>query len=156
MTTLTDCRSYYLREAELRLTFFDTEFPWEARTGGSPASWTPTSFRMCLHKTADPGEAGDTTTNAADYTGYSEASIARSTAQWGLTGAGSANSIIRNTNPATFGQNSGSSQDIYAVSLAMRDGSSNVEMWRDAFSPVTVATNQTPTLSANQTESRLR
>lgn len=156
MATLTDCRSYYLREAELRLTFFDTEFPWDKRTGGTPASWTPTSFRLCLHKTADPGEAGDTTTNAADFTGYAEASVARSTAQWNMTGAGTENPIIRNTNPITFGQNSGSSQDIYAVSIAMRDGSSNVEMARDAFSPVSVATDQTPTLSANQFTYRLR
>jgi hypothetical protein len=154
--TLTDCRSYYLREAELRLTFFDTEFPWEQRTGGTPAAWSPTTFRACLHKTADPGETGDTTTNAADFTGYAEASIPRSTAGWEIVGAGTANPIIRNKEPMTFGENSGASQDIYAASLAMRDGSSNVPMARDAITPVAVATDQTPTLSAGQFQYRLR
>lgn len=157
MPALTDCRSWWLREAELRLMFFDTEFPWEARTGGTPAAWPIANFRMCLHKTADPGETGDTTTNAADFTGYAEATIARGTAQWNLTGAGTANPIIRNTNPVTFGENSGSSQAIYAVSLAMRDGSSNVAMARDALSPaITIDTDDTPTISANQFQYRIR
>jgi hypothetical protein len=154
--TLTDCRSYYLREAELRLTFFDTEFPWEQRTGGTPAAWSPTTFRACLHKTADPGETGDTTTNAADFTGYVEVSVARSTSGWEITGAGTANPIIRNKTAITSGENTGSSQDVYAASLAMRDGSSNVPMARDAFTAVPIATNQTPNLSAQQFEYRLR
>jgi len=156
MTTLVDGRTYWAREAELRLECFDTEFPWEQRTGGSPAAWTPTSFRVCLHKTGDPGETGDTTTNAADYTGYVEASVARGTAAWQLAGTGTANPIMSNKNPITFGENSGSPQDIYAISIAMRDGSSNVAMVRDAFSAETANTNDTPNLSSGQCAYRKR
>jgi hypothetical protein len=44
-----------------------------------------TSFYVALH-TADPGEAGDQTTNEAAYTGYARVAVARTTGGWTVTG----------------------------------------------------------------------
>ena len=52
---------------------------------GLRGSSTAGSFYVSLH-TADPGEAGDQTTNEAGYTGYARIGIARSGAGWVVTG----------------------------------------------------------------------
>ena len=43
------------------------------------------SLYVGLH-TADPGEAGDATTNETAYTGYARVAVARSTSGWTVTG----------------------------------------------------------------------
>lgn len=49
------------------------------------AGTTPlTNLFLSLH-TADPGEAGDQTTNEVAYTGYARVPVARSTAGWTVT-----------------------------------------------------------------------
>lgn len=44
-----------------------------------------TNLSVALH-TADPGEAGDQTTNETSYTSYARVSVARSGAGWTVTG----------------------------------------------------------------------
>lgn len=50
--------------------------------GSSPL----TNLYVSLH-TADPGEAGDQTTNEAAYTGYARVAVARNSGGWTVTGA---------------------------------------------------------------------
>jgi hypothetical protein len=45
-----------------------------------------TNLFVALH-TADPGEAGDQTTNEAAYTGYARIPVARTSGGWAVTGA---------------------------------------------------------------------
>jgi hypothetical protein len=48
-------------------------------------SWDAiTDLFLALH-TSDPGEAGDQTTNEANYTGYTRATISRSTSAWTIS-----------------------------------------------------------------------
>lgn len=51
---------------------------------GLRGSSTAGSLHVSLH-TADPGEAGDQTTNEISYTGYSRVAVARSGAGWVVT-----------------------------------------------------------------------
>lgn len=55
--------------------FTATALPWDAAT----------DLEIHLH-TADPGEAGITTTNEATYTSYAAVTVARSTSGWTVTG----------------------------------------------------------------------
>lgn len=55
---------------------------------------------IALH-TADPGEAGDQTTNEVAYTGYARVAVARSTAGW--TVSGTAPTTVTNDAEVAFG-----------------------------------------------------
>jgi len=57
------------------------EFIFNAVAAGFAAD---TQFYIALH-TADPGEAGDQTTNEVAYTSYARVSVARSVAGWTVT-----------------------------------------------------------------------
>lgn len=74
--------------------------------GGSPL----TSLYLSLH-TADPGEAGDQSTNEANYTNYTRIAVARTSGGWTV----SAN-VASNTALAQFPQ-SGSAQAITHVGI---------------------------------------
>ena len=65
---------------------------------GLQAAVTPGSLYISLH-TADPGEAGDQTTNEVSWTGYARVAIARADAQWTIS-SGSAS----NANTVQFAQ----------------------------------------------------
>lgn len=65
-----------------------------------------TEFFVSLH-TADPGEAGDQTTNEADYTSYARVSVARTSGGWTV----SANAVS-NAAAITFPQATGGSNAI--------------------------------------------
>lgn len=58
------------------------------------------SVFIALH-TADPGEAGDQTTNEVAYTGYARVAVARSTAGW--TVSGTAPTTVTNDAEVAFG-----------------------------------------------------
>lgn len=157
--TLADCTVHYFREMFMRMLFFNEVPPWEPTTGGTPYQWTPTQFRVHLHKTGDPGEDGDPTTNIADYTGYADVTVARGTTAWQIAGTGTANPIISNKDAITWPTNTGSSQDIHAVSISLRDGSTNHSIMRDALaSPVTIntTTTKTPNIGGSQLTMRMR
>lgn len=131
MAELTDCTTYYWREMFLRMLFFNERPPWEESPG---YQWTPTEFRLNLHKTADPGEAGSFSTNQADFAGYAgPIAIPRNTASWTLSGGGGANPKVNTAVELGFGTAS-AVQTIYAVSIAIRDGSTNYGIARDVLS----------------------
>lgn len=159
MAALADCTVHYFREMFVRMLFFNEVPPWEQTTGGTPYAWTFSEFRAHLHKTDDPGEDGDGTVNVADYTGYADLSIARGTTEWQIAGTGTANPIISNKNPMTWPVNTGSSQDIHAVSLSLRDGSTNHGIARDnlaAAVTINTTTTKTPNIGGSQFTIRIR
>jgi hypothetical protein len=159
MATLADCTVHYFREMFVRMLFFNEVPPWELTTGGTPYQWTPTIIRAVLHKTADPGEDGDSTTNKADYTGYANVAIARDSTAWQIAGTGTANPIISNKNPITWPVNTGVSQDIYAVSLALLDSSTEHAIARDALAAavtINTTTTKTPNIGGGQFTFRIR
>lgn len=149
---LVDCTSYYWREMWLRMLFFNEVPPWE-----DPAlySWSPTQFRLNLHKTADPGEAGTFVTNVADYAGYATQAVTRSSGAWDLVAPGTANARMETSSDVTWPPHDGA-QDIYAVSIAIRVGSTDYAIARDTFAPVSYAVGESPSIAAGDFEFRWR
>jgi len=73
---------------------------------GLQPSATAGSLYVSLH-TADPGEAGDQTTNEAAYTSYARVAVARSAGGWTVTG-----SAAENAAAITFPQCTGGSANV--------------------------------------------
>jgi len=85
----------------LALIFTATALPWAAAT----------ELDIHLH-TADPGEAGNSTTNEATYTSYAPVTVNRSTSAWTVTG-----DTVVNDNLIQFPQCTGGSNTITHVSI---------------------------------------
>lgn len=60
---------------------------------GVRGSTTAGSLYVSLH-TADPGEAGDQTTNETAYTNYARVAVARTTGGWTVSGNGVSNAAL--------------------------------------------------------------
>lgn len=69
----------------LKLLFTNTTWAGVGDATGIVGSAGAGSLFISLH-TADPGEAGDQTTNEISYTGYSRVAVARSGAGWTVSG----------------------------------------------------------------------
>lgn len=69
----------------LLLLFNNTAFAGVGDTNGLQPSATAGSLYVSLH-TADPGEAGNQSTNEISYTGYARVAVARSSGGWTVTG----------------------------------------------------------------------
>lgn len=69
----------------LKLLFQNTALAGVGDAGGPQPSTVAGSLYVSLH-TADPGEAGDQTTNECTYTGYARQAVARSGAGFVVTG----------------------------------------------------------------------
>lgn len=69
----------------LALLFNNTNFPDIGDATGLRGSLTAGNLYVSLH-TADPGEAGDQTTNEIGYTSYARVAVARSPAGWTVLG----------------------------------------------------------------------
>lgn len=69
----------------INLLFTNAAFAGVGDAGGLQPSGAAGSLYISLH-TADPGEAGDQTTNAAGYTGYARVAVARAGGSWTITG----------------------------------------------------------------------
>ena len=67
----------------LEYTFKGTPFSWDANT----------NLYIALH-TADPGEAGNQTTNEATYTNYARVTVSRSGTGWTVTGNSATNAAL--------------------------------------------------------------
>ncbi len=158
MATLVNCGTAFFREMYLRALKHGTRFFWEEITGGTPYQWPFTSFRFGLHETGDPGEGGDLTTTPATYTGYlGPVAYPRGPTHWSIVGPGTDAPGARILEDIEFGKNTGADQDIVAASVALRDGVTNYEIYRDVYAaPVTIATNKTPVYSGGDFEVRLR
>lgn len=77
----------------LLLVFNNTDIALIGDAAGLQNSATAGSLYVSLH-TADPGEAGDQTTNETAYTDYARVAVARSGAGWTVTGNAVANAAL--------------------------------------------------------------
>jgi hypothetical protein len=89
--------------ALLDLLFLNTDWANIGDAAGLQNSATAGSFYISLHS-ADPGEAGNQSTNEISYTGYARVGVARTAGGWTRT-----TSTIANTALVQFGQCTGGS-----------------------------------------------
>jgi hypothetical protein len=87
--------------ALLDLLFLNVDWANIGDAAGLQNSATAGSFYISLH-TADPGEAGDQSTNEVSYTGYARVAVNRTAGGWTRT-----TSTIANTALVQFGQCTG-------------------------------------------------
>jgi len=92
--------------ALLDLLFLNTDWANIGDAAGLQNSATAGSFYISLH-TADPGEAGDQSTNEASYTGYARVAVARTAGGWTRSV-----STISNTALVQFAQCTGGSSTV--------------------------------------------
>lgn len=84
----------------LKLIFQNVDAALVGDATGLRGSSSAGSFYVSLH-TADPGEAGDQTTNETSYTGYARVAVTRDGTAW--TVSGTAPTQVTNGSAVTFG-----------------------------------------------------
>jgi len=131
--------------ALLALLFNNTDFANVGDAGGLQNSAAAGSFYISLH-TADPGEAGDQTTNEATYTNYDRVAVARTVGGWTVSGA-----TATNVAQITFPQCGASGNTITHVAIGTEDyPTAGVIMYSGALnSSLAVALNITPLFAAS-------
>ena len=108
-------------------------------------SSTPaTNLYVRLH-TADPGEAGTTTTNEASYTNYAPVAVPRSGSGWTVSGNSVTNAAL-----IQFPQSS-SSQTLthFSITTAL-SGTSPILYYGDLSDPVPITSGGQPQFTAGQ------
>lgn len=129
----------------LLLLFNNTNFANVGDATGLRGSTTAGSLYFSLH-TADPGEAGDQTTNEVTYTSYARVAVARSGA--GFTVSGNAASVAANV---TFPAGTGGSGTATNWGLGTASAGAGVLLYKGTISPSIVTGNGvTPQLAAGQ------
>jgi len=103
------------------------------------------SFYISLHTSA-PGATGNQTTNEATYTGYGRVAVARSSGGWTVSGRNASN-----TSTVTFGQNTGSNQDISHFGIGSdASGTGNLQFQAALDTVRTIATGTAPEFEAGE------
>ena len=95
----------------LQLIFNNVDIADIGDAGGLQNSATAGSLYVALH-TADPGEAGNATTNESAYTSYARVAVARSGAGWTVSGNSATNFAL-----IQFPECTGGSETITHVSI---------------------------------------
>ncbi len=119
----------------LLLIFNNTDFALIGDAAGLQNSATAGSLYVSLH-TADPGEAGDQSTNEIAYTSYARVAVARSGAGWTVTG----NSV----SPAatiSFPAGTGGSGTATHFGVGTSSSGAGVLLYKGAISPTIVCGN---------------
>lgn len=112
---------------------------------GLPPSATAGSLYVSLH-TADPGEAGDQTTNEAAYTSYARVAVARSAGGWTVTG-----SAAENAAAVTFPLCTGSSANVTHFGIgAAANGAGKLLLSGQLSAPLAVSNNIQPYFGAGE------
>ena len=105
-----------------------------------------TNLYVALH-TADPGEAGNQTTNEATYTSYARVAVARTSGGWTITG----NSVSPNAN-IDFPAATGGSETITHVSIGTDSTGTGKILYYGAITPnIAVSTGVTPRIGTGTT-----
>lgn len=114
---------------------------------GLRGSSTAGSLYVSLH-TADPGEAGDQTTNETAYTGYARVAVARSGAGWTVTG----NSVSPAAN-IDFGECTASpGAAITHVAVGTASSGTGKVLYKGTVTPnITMATGVIPRIKTTST-----
>jgi hypothetical protein len=108
------------------------------------ASSSPlTSLYLALH-TADPGEAGDQTTNEATYTSYARVAVTRNSGGWTVSGNSATNTAL-----VQFPQCTGGTNTITHVSIGTLPTGAGQILYSGALnSPLAVSNLITPQFPA--------
>lgn len=130
----------------LELVFKNTNFANVGDATGLRGSSTAGSFYISLH-TADPGEAGDQTTNETSYTSYARVAVARSGSGFVVTG----NSV----SPAAsidFPACTGSTATITHFGIGAASSGAGVLLYKGTVTPnISVSSGVTPRLTTAST-----
>lgn len=139
-------KSNAMENGMLLLFFNNTNFAGNGDATGLRGSSTAGSYYVSLH-TADPGEAGDQTTNEIAYTSYARVTVARSGAGFVVTG----NSV----SPAatvSFPAGTGGSGTATHFGIGTASSGAGVLLYKGAISPTIVCGNGiTPSLTTAST-----
>jgi hypothetical protein len=100
------------------------------------------SLYISLH-TADPGEAGDQTTNEATYTGYARVAVARSVAGWTVSG-----NAVTNAGAITFGACTAGSNTITHFGVGTDSAGAGTLLYSGTTNSVSVTSGVTPSFPA--------
>lgn len=111
----------------LLLLFNNTDIANIGDAAGIQNSATAGSLYLALH-TADPGEAGDQTTNECAYGSYARVAVARSAGGWTVSGATSSNTAL-----AQFPECTSGSETITYVSIGMLSAGASVILYSGAL-----------------------
>lgn len=98
-----------------------------ANIADNAASSPLTNLYVSLH-TADPGEAGDQTTNEATYTSYARVAVARSGSGWTVTANEAVNAAL-----VQFPQCTGGSNTITHVAVGTASSSTGKVLYKGAL-----------------------
>ncbi len=113
---------------------------------GLRGSTTAGSLYLSLH-TADPGEAGNQTTNEAAYTSYARKAVARSGAGWTVAG----NSAVLAANADFVTATGGSETETY-FGIGTDPSGAGTLLYSGTISPnIVVSNGVTPTLTTGTT-----
>jgi len=110
-------------------------------TAVNPSWHAATDLDLHLH-TADPGEAGNSTTSEATYGGYTLVTVARAVADWTVTG-----DTVTNDNLIQFPQCSSGSNSITHLSVTPQ-GSTVILYVATLTSALAVSSGITPQIAA--------
>ena len=112
----------------LQLLFNNVDIADIGDAGGIQNSATAGSLYVALH-TADPGEAGDATTNETAYTNYARVAVARSGAGWTVSGNSATNFAL-----TQFPECTGGSETITHVGIGTDASGAGVLLYSGALS----------------------
>ena len=127
----------------LNLLFINTDFANVGDATGLRGSSTAGSLYFSLH-TADPGEAGDQTTNEIAYTSYARVAVARSGTGWTVTG----NAVAVDAD-VSFPAGTGGSGTATHWGLGTASSGAGVLLYKGTISPnIVCGSGVTPVLTA--------
>lgn len=101
---------------------------------------------VSLH-TADPGEAGDQTTNEAAYTSYARVAVARTTGGWTVTG----NSVSPVSNIVFPTHTGGATTALTHVGIGTASSGAGKLLYKGALSPSITPDGIAPTIANTST-----
>jgi hypothetical protein len=116
-----------------------------ANYADNAASVPQTNISIALH-TADPATGGNQSTSEVAYTGYTRASVARTTGGWSISGVGPANcSPVSNI---TFPAGTGGSGTVTNFSTGKTGGGTTPILWSGTVTPsISTGSGVTPVLT---------
>ena len=127
----------------LQLIFNNVDIALIGDAAGIQNSAAAGSLYVSLH-TADPGEAGDQTTNEAAYTSYARVAVARSGAGWTVSGAAVSNFAL-----VQFPQCTGGSETLQYVGIGTDASGAGKLLYSGALaSPLSVSSGIQPQFAA--------
>lgn len=127
----------------LGLLFNNTDLPNIGDAAGLQNSAAAGSLYVALY-TADPGEAGDATTNETAYTNYARVAVARTAGGWTVSG-----NAVTNTAQVTFPQCGVTGATITYGAITTEASGASVILYSGALSSSLAVANQiTPFFAA--------